>query len=293
MIRNIIRLLRPIQWIKNAFIFAPLLFAGNLFEIRDVLKSGFAFLCFSLLASSIYAVNDIIDLEEDRKHPIKQSRPLPSGTLPVSAAFGLSLILAVGSFTLAICLGRNFLLVALAYFILNLVYSRFLKHIVILDVFSITAGFLLRVISGGIAINVQISHWLLICTALLALFLGFSKRRHELVLLGDEAMNHRAVLRHYNPHFLDQMLAVITASALMSYVLYTVDSRTIQTFGTNKLLLTTPFVIYGIFRYQYLVYHKNRGGNPTEELLNDIPLLLDIVLWVLTIVAVIYLGGQQ
>ena len=292
LIHPIIQILRPAHWIKNLFLFAPLVFSGNLFHLGNFLRSGVAFFSFLLLASGGYVLNDIFDLEADRKHPVKQLRPLPSGALSIQIAFWLALSLLLGSWTIAFLLSKNFVIVVIVYFLLNLVYSKWLKHFVILDVFAIAAFFLFRVIGGGVVIGVWLSHWLLICVALLALFLGFSKRRHELTLLGEEAINHRGVLQHYNPYFLDRMLSIITTCTIVSYALYTIDNQTVQRFGTNKLLLTTPFVLYGIFRYQYLVYHKNKGGCPTKELLTDIPLLVDVVLWGVAVVVVIYLTGK-
>lgn len=288
-IKSLISLFRPLHWSKNILVFAPLVFSGMLFRTEDILRSLMAFISFSLIASSIYVINDILDFEEDKNHPIKRFRPIPSGKISISIAIIVAFLLAIFSFTLSGILGLSFALVIFGYFSLNLLYSTLFKHIVILDIFSVAAGFLLRVLGGGFAIGIIISHWLMICTALLALFLIICKRRHEFTILADEAVNHRAVLQHYSSHFLDQMLAVTTASSLLSYILYTIDQETIQKFGTHKLLLTSPFVAYGIFRYQYLVYRKSRGGDPTDEFLNDRPLLLNIALWLLSVIAVIYL----
>ncbi|MBD3182770.1 decaprenyl-phosphate phosphoribosyltransferase [Candidatus Poribacteria bacterium] len=288
MITNIFRLIRITHWVKNTFVFAPLIFSKNLAQFDDILKASLAFLSFSLMASCIYIINDIVDIEEDRQHPVKCLRPLPSGQLSIGIALSIAFIFLAFAVLTAFFLSRTFLAIIFGYLVINLLYTYYLKKLVILDVFSIATGFLLRVTGGGAAIGVYISNWLLICTALLALFLGFGKRRHELVLLGENSIIHRPVLEHYNRLFLDQIIGAITASILMSYILYTMDSKTIQNFGTDKLILTIPFVIYGIFRYQYLVYHKKEGGSPTDLLLKDFPLLLNTTLWIVSAILLIY-----
>lgn len=277
---------RPREWIKNAFLFAPLLFAQRLLQPEAVLKSTAAFIVFCLAAGAVYLINDICDREADGKHPQKRTRPIASGTLPLSiaaTAAGVLLVVALGA---AFFLASAFGFVTLAYVVLVISYSKWLKHVVILDVFSIAFGFVLRVAAGAVVIGVAMSHWLLICTMLLALFLGLSKRRHEIVTLASD--DSRRVLAEYNPLFLDMMIGIVTSATVVSYALYTVSQETVQRFHTDRLLLTLPFVLYGIFRYLYLVYHKNYGGDPSRTLVSDGPLLVNIVLWVLACGVIIY-----
>ena len=284
---------RPRQWTKNLFVLAVLLFSKNLFNYSLAWRVFLGFFLFSLLTSSVYILNDIVDIKEDRRHPQKKNRPLPSGKLKVSTAFIFTLFTLALSFGLSFYLDTIFGLLLLGYLILNLVYTKCLKHVVILDVFCIAAGFLLRVIAGAVLIDVEVSTWLLICTLVLALFLGFSKRRHELVILGTESVNHKRVLAEYNVHFLDMMIGTLTASTVMSYALYTISDETIRKFNTEKLILTIPFVLYGIFRYLYLVYHKAEGGNPIQNILLDIPLIISVGLWVVISGLILYLGGGR
>lgn len=290
---NILKLIwissRPTQWIKNLLVLAPLIFSKNLFNYSLFCKAFIGFFLFCLLTSSIYILNDIVDAEEDREHPQKRNRPLASRKLKVSTAFIFALFILTLSLVLSFYLNTRFGLASLGYLILNLVYTMNLKHVLILDVFCIAAGFLLRIIGGAVVINVEISRWLLICTLLLSLFLGLSKRRHELVILGAKSVNHRKVLDEYDLPFLDMMVGIIAACTVMSYVLYTISDETIHKFNTNKLILTIPFVFYGIFRYLYLVCRKTEGGNPIDNILLDAPLVLTIVLWVFTVGIILYL----
>lgn len=280
--------MRPQQWIKNFFVFAALVFAGHLRIAHDVLTTCLGFVCFSLVASSVYLFNDIIDLEKDKLHPAKSHRPLPSGALAVPTAFAAAGVLAAVGLLGGVILKTEFGAILLLYVVINVLYSLKLKETVILDVMTISAGFVLRVVGGAFLISVPTSEWLIICTVLLSLFLGFSKRRHELTILEAHANTHRAVLQHYSPYFLDQMIGIVTASTVMSYTLYTISEDTILKFGTNHLIYTVPFVLYGIFRYLYLVHKKEEGGNPTKIVLTDRPLLIDLVLWILTATLIIY-----
>jgi len=280
--------LRIPHWTKNLFIFAAIIFAKQLFNVPLLLKTFFAFILFCLVSSAGYLINDIADIAKDKKHPIKSKRPIASGKLTKNSAIGTVTILAGISLTAGFWINKSFGIILAGYFIVALLYSFFIKHIVILDVFFIALEFILRVAGGGAMIQVEISYWLLICTGLLALFLGFSKRRHELILLEGSAPSHRYVLTEYSPYFLDQMISVTTAAALISYILYTISPVTVHKFGTDKLLLTAPFVLYGIFRYLYLIHKKKEGGNPTRLLLNDIPLMLCIILWALSAAVIIY-----
>jgi 4-hydroxybenzoate polyprenyltransferase len=283
--------MRPQQWIKNLFLFAALVFSGHLFIEGDFGRTVAGFLLFSVAASGVYIFNDITDLERDRLHPVKRLRPLPSGRLSVGFAGGVSAFLAGAGLAGAWLLEPAFGGILLTYVLLNVLYSIYLKHVVILDVMTISAGFVLRVLAGAAIIEVPTSEWLIICTVLLSLFLGFSKRRHELTMLEATADNHRAVLQHYSPYFLDQMIGIVTASTVMSYILYTISEDTVQKFGTKNLIYTVPFVLYGIFRYLYLVHKRDEGGDPTRLALTDRPLLFNTILWICAASAIIYHWG--
>ncbi|MGH7858542.1 MAG: decaprenyl-phosphate phosphoribosyltransferase [Candidatus Binatia bacterium] len=284
----ILALLRPAQWVKNLLVFAALIFAEQLFVAGSLVRSLLAFASFCCLASAAYVLNDIRDAEADRRHPLKRLRPLPAGTVSRSTAAVLGSGLAVAAFAVAAPLGPAFLLTALGYVALQFAYSLALKHLVILDVMAIAAGFVLRAVAGAVAIDVYISPWLIICTFLLALFLGFGKRRHEILLLEEGAGAHRPTLREYSPYFLDQMISVVTASTVVAYAIYTVSPEVREKLGTDSLYLTIPFVLYGIFRYLYLVHQREGGGNPTQQLLTDRPLWLNILFWIGTAVWLLY-----
>jgi 4-hydroxybenzoate polyprenyltransferase len=288
-ILEILRSLRFEQWIKNLFVFAPLIFSQNVFDMPLLIKTVLAFVLFCLLSGAAYILNDIQDLEEDKLHPIKSARPLASGRLKKKHALSACILLALLGLTGAYFLNVYFFTVLLGYFILQIAYSSWLKHVVIIDVFLIATGYFLRVAAGALAIEVQISPWLFICTILIALFLALSKRRHELVLLDKEAEIHRPILKEYTPQLLDQMIAVVTASTVISYCLYTVSGETIAKFGTKNLLFTVPFVLYGIFRYLYLVHQKDEGGSPEALIIKDKPLLVDLFLWIVTAMFILYI----
>ncbi len=279
---------RPGEWTKNLFVFAALLFGQHLTDPVAVGRATAAFVIFCSLAGVVYLVNDVADRDRDRQHPRKRDRPIASGALSVSAALTAASLLGIGALAWAWWVGRDLGLVATAYVLLLVLYSGPLKHIVIIDVLTIAIGFVLRVVAGAVAIGVPISQWLLICTILLALFLGLSKRRHEIVLLADGATGHRRILQEYSPYLLDQMIGVVTASTLMAYILYATSHETAEKFGTSLLGLTIPFPLYGIFRYLYLVHHKEGGGSPAELLLNDRPLLACVALWAVAVVVIIY-----
>jgi len=286
---EIVKTLRIKQWIKNLIIFAPLIFSQNVFDTILLLKRVLAFVLFCLISGAAYILNDLKDLEEDRLHPLKSKRPLASGRLKKSQALFSFFFLVIICLTGAFLINISFFMALGVYVVLQVSYSFWLKHVVILDVFLIAAGFFIRVIAGGLVIEVQISPWLIICTILLALFLALSKRRHELVLLNESAEIHRPILKEYNPHLLDQMIAVVTASTVISYCLYTISSETIEKFGTKNLIFTVPFVLYGIFRYLYLVHQKKEGGSPEVLVITDKPLLIDIFLWIATAALIIYI----
>ena len=290
-LRDVFQLLRPMQWSKNTVLFAALIFAKHLFVLSDLITVTLGFLAFCGLASGAYVMNDLRDCERDREHPLKSLRPLPSGRLRRGTAMALSATLVLAGMLAAIALRPAFGMLAGVYFVLQVAYTFWLKEVVILDVMSIAAGFVIRAVAGGVLIMVPVSPWLIICTFLLALFLGFSKRRHELILLEARATNHRASLKEYSPYFLDQMIAVVTASTVVAYAIYTASPEVRDKLGTDKLYLTIPFVLFGIFRYLYLVHQREEGGNPTQLLLRDQPLLIDVLLWITTATLLLYWGA--
>jgi 4-hydroxybenzoate polyprenyltransferase len=280
--------LRPEQWTKNLLIFAGVMFSGRLREISAVWSSIEAFAVFCALSSTVYVFNDIADREADRQHPLKCMRPIACGELQPAVATVAGIVLGVAALIAAFLISPGFGAIATAYLGLLSLYSAALKHVVIVDVLVIAGGFVLRAVAGAVAVNVPISHWLLVCTTLLALFLALSKRRHELTLLGEGAIGHRRSLEEYSPYLLDQMIAVVTASTLVVYTLYTTDGQTAARLGTNRLGLTIPFVLYGIFRYLYLVHQKRGGGSPANLLVTDRPLLMCVALWALSVVLILY-----
>ncbi len=290
---ELLRALRPRQWTKNFFIFAGLVFSQHLIDAVQVLAVLGAFVVFCMASGCIYLFNDLVDLQRDRLHPLKSQRPLASGRLAVGVArWALAGLLGL-TVGLGYLLGLPFLTVILTYLAIQILYSLLLKRIVILDVFCIAAGFVLRVLAGAVVIQVDVSRWLVVCTLMVSLFLGLAKRRHELTLAGEDATSHREVLAEYSPGLLDQLISVVTAATVLSYTLYTVDPETVAKFGTGNLVLTVPFVLYGVFRYLYLIHMKGggaggAGGSPESTLLNDRPLLVNIALWGLTVVFVLY-----
>lgn len=279
--------LRPRQWVKNLFVFAGLIFSESLFTPL-VWPAIVAFAIFCALSGAIYVFNDLADVEKDRLHPTKRRRPIASGALPIPTAIALGVGALVGSLVGAYALSVRFGLVATAYAALLTAYSVWLKHIVILDVLTVAAGFVLRAVAGAAAIDVKISGWLVICTILVALFLALGKRRHEYLTLHGDAAAHRPILAEYSESFVDQMVAVVTASTVTSYALYTMSPETVAKFHTRWLPLTLPFVLYGIFRYLYLLYRREMGGNPSDLLLSDRALLINTVLWMIALLAIIY-----
>ena len=283
-----VRLLRPKQWLKNGFVLAPLLFSQQLMESLALERSMGALLCWCAVSSGIYIINDLFDREADRRHPVKCMRPLPSGDVRPGTGGVMAAVLLAGGLGGLLTLGLEVLVPGALYAAINLAYSAYLKQVVIIDVMAVASGFVLRVIGGAEAIDVWVSPWLVLCTALLALFLGFEKRRGEQVLLELDADKHRAVLTHYSSKLLDQLISVLTASTVLSYALYTISEETVAKFGTNKLFLTVPFVIYGIFRYLYVAHQKGQGGNPTEVVLRDKPLAVNLLLWIAACVVIIY-----
>jgi 4-hydroxybenzoate polyprenyltransferase len=280
--------LRPAQWSKNLLVFAGLLFGRRLLDVASALAAVSAFAVFCVLSGVVYLVNDIADRESDRRHPLKAQRPIASGELRVRIAAGIAIVLGAGGLAAAYAIGPAFASVAAAYLVLQILYSFPLKHIVIIDVLTVAVGFVLRAVGGAVAVHVEISHWLLVCTILLALFIALAKRRHELVLLAGDAATHRPILGEYSAYLLDQMIGVVTASTLISYIFYTISPETQAKFGTAWLGLTIPFPLYGIFRYLYLVHQREGGGSPADLLLTDRPLLACVALWALTVALIIY-----
>ncbi len=286
---NIFLSMRPKQWIKNLFVFAPLMFSKSIFIFPLNLKAFIAFGIFCILSGCVYIINDIMDREEDKIHPIKSLRPIASGMISPSMAIGAVTILLVLSFIGGYMVNIELLTILTIYFLINLAYSTFLKHVVLLDVFIIAFGFVLRVVGGGVVIHVELSSWILLCTLMIALFLALCKRRHELELLDDDASSHRKILGEYSTYFIDQLIAVVTASTLVSYGLYTMSNDVLTRFGNNNLKYSIPFVLYGIFRYLYLVHQKNKGGSPTSIMVSDIPMLITMALWLVVVCTALYI----
>ena len=284
----LVRSLRPAQWVKNLFVLAPLVFAHRLADLRLLERSLAAFGLFCAAASAVYLFNDLRDREQDRRHPLKSRRPIASGALSGPLASVVALCLGVGALAGALALGRTFALFVAVYLAINLLYSALLKHVVILDVMSIAAGFVVRVLAGAAAIAVEVSNWLLLCGGFLSLFLAFAKRRHELALAEGAASSQRKVLEHYSVTFVDQMINVVTASTLISYALYTVAPETAERLGTPWLVWTIPFVLYGIFRFLYLLYQRPSEDETTSAILRDGPFIANFVLWGAMVVGLIY-----
>lgn len=289
MIADLIKLIRPSHWIKNGVVLAGLIFAGKA-ETPPLLQNALlAFVTFCLLSSAVYVFNDLVDRKRDQMHPLKKNRPIASGKVSSATAIVAAFILAVAGAALALVISQPFLTVALAFLALNILYTVILKNVVIIDVMTIAAGFVLRAYGGVVAIQVVFSEWLLITTFVLALFLGLGKRRHELTFLQDSAISHRQILEKYSPYLLDQLIGVVTASTVVTYLFYTMSREVQDKLHTPYLFVTIPFVIYGIFRYLYLVHKEERGGSPTSLLLTDWPLLIDVLLWLASVIIILYI----
>src|SRR5687767_5571551 len=280
--------LRPEQWTKNLIVFAAALFGGQLTNPAALGAASATFVIFCALSGAVYLFNDVADRDADRRHPLKRQRPIASGALSPAVALAVGGGLGLGAIAAAAAIHPLLAVIAGAYFALLLSYSFLLKHLVIIDALTIAGGFVLRAAAGAVAVAVPISHWLLVCTTLLALFLSFSKRRHELTLLADGATDHRPILHEYSPYLLDQMIAVVTASTLVAYAVYATSPETAERLGTSRLGLTIPFVLYGIFRYLYLVHQKRGGGSPAALLVTDGPLLMCVALWSVAVALILY-----
>ncbi|WP_322801925.1 decaprenyl-phosphate phosphoribosyltransferase [Thermoflexus sp.] len=282
------RSMRPRQWLKNVFIFAPLVFDEKLLRPEPLGRTvaGFVILC--LLSGAVYVFNDLQDLERDRQHPRKRHRPLPAGELDPRIAWGAALLIPIALAYPSFLLDPQFALIAYVYWGMNLAYSLWLKHRVILDVLTLASGYVLRVAAGVPLVRVErFSPWLYLCTLLLALFIGFAKRRQEIILLGENARNHRAILEEYTVRFLDEMMGVVMAATILAYSLYTFSAPNLP--SNHAMMLTIPFVLYGIFRYLYLIHVKGETAPPDELVWKDRPLLLTVILWGLTAVLILYL----
>lgn len=285
---SLIRALRPRQWTKNVLVFAGLIFGEKLRDPHALLLALGAFAVFCGLSGVVYLINDIRDRDADRLHPLKSKRPIASGALAPGTALAAAIVIAlaalIGAFTISVGFGW----VAMTYVLLLSLYSVSLKHIVIVDVLVVAGGFVLRAAGGALAVDVVFSHWLLMLTLLGALFLALSKRRAELVTLAGDAHGHRRILAEYSPYLLDQMIGVVTASVLLAYAFYTISPETVAKFGTDRLLWTVPFPLYGIFRYLYLVHQRAGGGNPSETLIEDRPIQVCVVLWGASVILILY-----
>ncbi|MEE9508120.1 MAG: decaprenyl-phosphate phosphoribosyltransferase [Anaerolineales bacterium] len=289
MLISILKTMRPKQWTKNVFVFAGLVFDGQLLQVGPFIQTliGFILLCFA--SGTVYIINDIADIEQDKQHPKKRQRPLASGRLSIRVAGIATTVLGVATLALSFFLNRWFGALVLTYILINLLYSFRLKHVPIIDVFIVASGFVLRVGAGVMLITVErFSPWLYVCTTLLALFLGFGKRRAELSLLADKANTHRKVLDGYTISFLDQLIIIVSATTIMAYSLYTFTAENLL--GNQLMMLTIPFVVYGIFRYLYLIHVEDAGGAPDEVLLTDIPFFTTIIGWGLLVMLILYIG---
>lgn len=288
-----LRALRPTQWTKNGLLFAGALFAHGLTDPQIAIRAILGFVCFCLLSGGVYLANDLRDLESDRLHPVKRLRPLASGALPTGLAWTELTVILVAACALAWFLGPTFSIAAIAYLLINLLYTFQLKNVVLLDVLSIAMGFVLRAIAGVELIrplypDVQLSPWLLVCTFFLALFLGFGKRRQEIVVHQDRANEQRAVLRQYTVELIDTLVTVCAGTTLVAYAIYTIWPATVAKVGSESLLYTVPFVAYGLFRYLWIVRVRVQGEDPSQVLIQDKPLLLNVMLWALVVVLVLY-----
>ena len=288
MLKDIIKSLRIKQWIKNGFLFAGIIFDGQLFNINAFFQTTVGFLIFCLLSSSVYYINDVFDKEADKQHPIKSSRPIASGRIQVGTAIFIALLMSSLAFIAAYFLSIEFLILCTIYFLLNILYSKWLKHIPILDVMIIAAGFVIRVAAGVSLIKVErFSPWLYMVTTLLSLFIGFGKRRAELVLLSKDANKHRIVFEGYSIPFLDQLITIVSSTTVIAYSLYSFSAPNLP--ANHSMMLTIPFVLYGIFRYLYLIQIEQSGGAPEELVLKDKPLQLSVIFYGISVLIVFYL----
>lgn len=288
MIIALIKAMRPKQWAKNVFVFAALVFDEKLFKPEPFVKTVLGFFIFCLLSGTVYLLNDVVDAERDRLHPTKRKRPIASGQLSPRLALAVALSMSITMIPFSFLLDFYFGLVSLVYFLTMVAYSFWLKNLVLVDVFTVSAGFVLRVAAGVILVKAErFSPWLYICTTLLALFISISRRRHELLLLNENASNHRAILEEYNLRLLDEMIAIVTSSTIVAYSLYTFSAPNLP--ANHTMMLTIPLVLYCLFRYLYLIHVKGEGGAPEDVIFTDKPLLAGLLLWGLAVIAILYL----
>lgn len=288
MLKHLLRAMRPRQWIKNLLVFAALLFDQQLFSPIPFIKTAVGFVILCLAASSVYLINDLADAEQDRQHPKKKDRPIASGALPLPAAQASIIVLLIASIAGSFLLQISFGLLILGYILLNLLYSIYLKHVPIIDVMVLASNFLLRVSAGVFLITVQrFSPWMYVCVTLLALFVGLGKRRAEMILLADNANSHRKVLDGYTIPYVDHLLTIVSSTTIVAYSLYTFSAENLP--DNHLMMLTIPYVIYGVFRYLYLVHVEGAGGAPEDLLLSDRALLATVLLWGLSVVLILYL----
>ena len=288
MLLALLKLARPPQWLKNGIILLALIFAGEMTHPKKVELALLAIAIFCLLSSAVYTFNDLIDRKNDRKHPLKKNRPIASGKVSIGTAITVVVILCSVGLAAAWLINTNFFMTAVVFLGLNLLYTLWLKNIVIVDVMAVALSFVVRAYAGAFAIDVPTSKWMLINTLLLALFLGFGKRRHELVVLEEGAAAHRKILGKYSPYLLDQLIAVVTPSVLVMYMLYSFSTEVSLKLGTQNLFATIPFVVYGLFRYLYLIHKEEKGGSPTHVLISDLPIMITVLLWLITSSLVLY-----
>ncbi|MBN2803517.1 MAG: decaprenyl-phosphate phosphoribosyltransferase [Deltaproteobacteria bacterium] len=290
---SIFKLARPAQWVKNIFVFTALIFSGDILKINSVIDALIAFAGFCLVSSAVYFLNDYKDIQSDRQHPVKKNRPLAAGQLPpFTGIAGFIILASVGITIFQSFLGLTSTIILITYLLMNIAYSFGLKNVVILDVLIIAGGFVLRILAGSSAISSMPSTWLILCAITVSLLLGFTKRRAEVTTMGDNAKSHRKVLNHYNRDFLDQAISIATAATVVCYILYTVDPNTIKMAGSKLLIFSVPSVLYGIFRYLYIVYHNKSGGDPARDVFTDIPMLINGIIWALFCTIAILYGPE-
>ncbi len=292
MLSDILIAARVYQWPKNAVVFAALIFGQQFTDPDQIVRSIAAFAVFCALSSAIYLFNDIIDIKGDRAHPEKRNRPLASGRISVGAAAGAAFMLAAGALTGAAALAWPFFGAAVGFIALNVTYSLVLKNLLIIDVLCIAISFTIRAVGGALVLDVVFSNWLIVCTLFLALFLALGKRRREIELLDEAAPDHRPVLDKYSVPYVDALMIILAATTLLAYTIYTCAPEVVERFHTDKLYLTLPFVVYGLFRYLYLVHHMKGGGDPSKTLFRDAPILATVTLWGVTCIGIIYYFGR-
>jgi 4-hydroxybenzoate polyprenyltransferase len=291
MVSSIWKTMRPNNWLKNVFVLAPLFISGSIANPESAGRTALVFVAFCLMSSAVYFLNDILDRDRDKIHPEKRNRPIASGLIRIPVAIAIATVLCGTALVLSILTTPLVTGVLVSYALINIAYSLKLKHVVIADVFCIAIGFVLRVAAGAFAIGVQPTAWIIVATFLLSLFLALAKRRNELLMLGDDSTGHRPILDAYTPQFVDELISVVTPLTLTTYLLYTLDPETTQRMNTDYLYTTGIFVVFGIFRYLYLIHRKNLGGSPTDIVVKDGPMIFAIICWVAMLSVVIYLSG--